>query len=144
MTSASSSYVGDFVSELATHVEGYSAVDLTLGDNLLVEVEHEGESLPSGAIVSLYSETYDTPEPRFGYRLIEWPVLITANGSTRLESINSIRPLVNALVEDRAFTLPGFAVKNVRVESAPEFVSRNQSGRFRSQATLLFFVIPTA
>lgn len=136
--------VGDFIDELGSHLESLD-LGLTKGTNLFDEIIFEEEDTPAAASegIVLYDLGYATPDRSFGYYKLEWSVRILATRQSRIASIEALRAPTNALVEARAFSAPGFKVKNVRIDTAPEFVVRLTNGRFQAQAILIFTTIPT-
>lgn len=138
--------VGDFVDALGEHIENLG-IGFTRGENLFEEIDIEdSEKLPATSLdetLILFDEGYPAGGTSFGYKLIEWSVRLQATRSTREKSIEALRAPINGLVSAGPFTATGFAVKSVRVDTAPEFAARLENGRFQAQAILVFTVIPT-
>lgn len=137
--------VGDFVEVLTIHLAAMPSLGLTKGKNLFSEINYEEEGTPEGAneSISLYDLGYPTPDPTFGYSRLEWSIRLLATRDRRALAIESLRPAINELIKARAFSATGFQVKNVKVDTAPEFAGRLSNSRFQAQAILIFTVIPT-
>lgn len=120
-------------------------LSLVRGENLFQErffEDDERQSTVSRNHFSLFDQGYTENEKRFGYRLIDWLVLIATARDDRDAAQEALRPIVNALVEDRVFSTGNFRVKNVRPDTAPQFSDQLENGRFVASAALVFQVVP--
>lgn len=128
----------NFIDELATYLASIASLSLTKGSNLFEEQIHETDTV--GDHIALFDDGYNTQVAR--RRRLAWQVRIVSIRDTRSGAIESLRPIVDHLVNEKVFPLTNYQIINATESASPTFVQDLENGRAVAQTVIVVDVIP--